>query len=214
MKAWRLWLRRGALVGSIGVVVGAVLAFDVISRGEREMEQSDQSFDRGDLVASLVHARRAAALYVPGAPHVKAAYARLIAIATGSESTGRLEMARRAWGAVRGSVLETQSSGERHYLESATNRLAVLYAPSKEGLMGSSGADQPGSLEAEPEQLGPRWFSAAALVIGLLATALGLAALARFGLDSEGQPRWREAGWALILLMVGVACWTLVVFRA
>jgi hypothetical protein len=197
----------------LSVVLASVLAFDIISRGELEMEQSDRSFHGGDLVASLVHARRAAALYVPGAPHVKAAHDRLIAIAQGSESTGRTDIARRAWGAVRASALETQSFGARRDLEMADYRLAVL-GISKEGLSSGSGTSQPASVEALPGPVGPRWPWTAVLVAGLLATVAGLAAMARWGIDSAGHLRWRRAGWALFLFIAGVACWTLVLVRA
>jgi hypothetical protein len=202
------------MLAVLGAALASLLTFDIISRGELEMEQSDRSFHGGDLVASLAHARRAAALYVPGAPHVKAARDRLIAIAQGSESTGRTDIARRAWGAVRSCALETQPFGSRQDLQRAGSRLAVLTAASKDGRSSRPGMSQPGSLEVLPGPVGPRWPWTAVLVAGLLTTVAGLAVMARSGTDSAGHLRWRPAGWALALFVVGVACWTLAMVGA
>jgi hypothetical protein len=210
-----LWMRGGVLLLLLGVLLLGRVVIDLISRGEREMAESDRSFHRGDLVTALTHARRAAALYVPGAPHVEAAYSRLVAIATGSESMGRPDMARRAWGAVRGAALETRHVRlpHRKHLEFANHRLAVLGTALRVA-PGSGPVAEPSRFESLPSEHTPRWPWVAALLGGLLAAAVGLATLARYGFDSEGNIQWRRAGWSLFLLTVGAACWTLVVVRA
>lgn len=203
------------LAASLGVLLIGALTLDLALRGEREMDQSDRCFHRGDLVSAVAHARRAAVLYVPGAPHVDSAYARMVAIAFGSESMGKTDMARRAWAAVRAAALETRHLWVPHsrYLQLANHRLAVLEAAARTAP--SSGPQRGDSaVESFPREHTPRWHWAVALVGGLLAAGAGLAALAVWGLDSEGRVRWRRAGWSLFLLAVGAACWTLAAVRA
>jgi hypothetical protein len=90
----RVGWRKPAALGLLLVVMAlTVITVHAISRGEREMTLSDAAFRHADLELALAHARRAAVLYAPGAPHVDAAFARLVAIAVGSEATGRPESA-------------------------------------------------------------------------------------------------------------------------
>ncbi len=89
------------------VVAGVVLTF----RGRDEMSQSDMAFHDGRLRDSVVHARQAALAYVPGSAHVKAAYARLVAIAKGAESSGDRELAKIAWDTLRLVHVQTSYPG-------------------------------------------------------------------------------------------------------
>src|ERR1041385_469444 len=106
-----VWFRRTALGMLLAVLVLATLTARMIVEGEAELKASDASFDRGDLAEATLHARRAATLYAPGAPHVAAAFERLRAIALGAEASGNVNMARRAWGASRGALLERRNIG-------------------------------------------------------------------------------------------------------
>src|SRR5262249_35209239 len=77
------WLRRLAFTFLVGVLLFGGLTARVLVEGEREIEKSDAAWNRGDLRDAALYARRSATLYAPGAPHVRAAYARLSAIAIG-----------------------------------------------------------------------------------------------------------------------------------
>jgi hypothetical protein len=102
----RLWLLR-ALAASLALgLLAAVLTVSTLRQGEAALLESDAAFDRGELTASLEAAQLAASRYVPGAPHLALAEARLRAIALGAETEGRDELARRAWAALRAAELE------------------------------------------------------------------------------------------------------------
>ncbi|MET0411412.1 MAG: hypothetical protein ABW217_08940, partial [Polyangiaceae bacterium] len=89
------------LVVALGLVSFALGTFRTLERGQQELARSDAAFDRGALEPALLHARRAALLYVPGASHVTAAYERIRAIALGSERAREPVMAAAAWRAMR-----------------------------------------------------------------------------------------------------------------
>src|SRR5690242_19018897 len=112
-----LWLRRAALGLLLAVLLLATLTGRMVIEGEAALRTSDAAFDRDDLAEAMLHARRVAILYAPGAPHVAAAFARLRAIALGAEALGDINMARRAWGAVRGAALETRHLTVPHQAE-------------------------------------------------------------------------------------------------
>jgi hypothetical protein len=216
VNAAGLWLRRVALGLTVTLLALAVLTARVVYDGERELRLSDAAFDRGDVRAATVHARRAAALYVPGAPHIGPAYARLTAIAVGAEAAGDQVVAKRAWGAVRGAALETRHlwvvrSSE---LDEANRNLARL-----ESL--ADRASGPGAARAMQEALGrlrqddaPRTPWVAALVLGFLLAAVGLALVGWRGVTADGQIVLGNAKLGLVLAVIGAACWTLAAYRA
>lgn len=124
------WLRGIALSWMLAVLALGALTARAVSDGEAQMTKSDRAFNQGDLGAALEHARRAAVAYAPGAPHVAAAYARLMAIAVGAEAQGNRALTLRAWRDVRGAALETRHvwTPHRHELERANRNLARLEA--------------------------------------------------------------------------------------
>ncbi|MBN1610663.1 MAG: hypothetical protein JW940_28800 [Polyangiaceae bacterium] len=199
----------------IAVIALAVVTMHAVSRGEREMTLSDAAFRRADLELALAHARRAAVLYAPGALHVDAAYKRLVAIAVGSEATGRPQTAVRAWRAVRGAILETQHLWipRRDLLQRSNHRLAALEAVearvSAEGPVAD--LELAAALQANPA---PRLGWTAILISGLLLWCAGIAGIAMRGVGPDGAWRLREARWAVLVLVLGVACWTLAVLQA
>lgn len=216
MKANTPWQRSAALVLVLAVGALTVITLHAVASGEREMALSDAAFRRADLQAALVHARRAAVLYAPGAPHTEAAYARLVAIAVGSEATGRPEMAERGWRAVRGAILETQHVWvPRHsLLLRANRRLAVLQTPA-----GTPDSEPRRAQGSEPvaelsQNPAPRLGWTLILVSGLSLWSAGLAVFATRGIGPDGTVRLRQARWGLLAFAVGVACWTLAVLQA
>jgi hypothetical protein len=209
--------RRSAASGLLLVVVGlTVVTVHAVSRGEQEMELSDVAFRRADLELALAHARRAAVLYAPGAPHVDAAYARLVAIAVGSEATGRAQTAERAWRAVRGAILETQHFWipRADLLERANRRLAALESASERADSIGEHASDPEPIAALQVNPAPRLEWTAILISGLLLWCVGLAGIAIRGVGPDGAWRLRGARWAVLMLALGVACWTLAVVQA
>jgi hypothetical protein len=210
------WRRLAALGLLLPVIVLAVITVHASSRGEREMVLSDAAFRRADLELAVAHARRAAILYAPGAPHVEAAYARLVAIAVGSEATGRPQTAERAWRAVRGAILETQHLWipRRDLLERANHRLAALERSALGHDSDAQRVSDPEPIAALEANPATRLGWSGILVSGLLLWCAGLAGLALRGVGADGAWRLGQARWALLMLALGVACWTLAVLQA
>jgi hypothetical protein len=206
-----VWLHRVALGMLLGVVILGVLTARIVARGEAELRRSDVAFDRGDLREAVLYARRAAALYAPGAPHVPSAYARLSAVALGAEASGDPEVARQAWGAMRGAALETRHlwTPRSADLERANANLARLAAMPAGGDHGRQSLRDRLARDDAPQA---PWVLVLGAGFGLFSAGLGLFALR--GLTPAGKISGR-AGWAALgLAVMGVACWTLAVYRA
>ena len=204
------WLSRVALALLASVILLSALTARVVTEGERHLAESDGAFDRGDLRESILHARSAAILYAPGAPHVAAAYARLEAIAIGAEASGQPEIARQAWGAVRSAAIET-----RHVVDPHRADLARANASLARLAAASPGRRSRGALAAafsRDETLRARWVAVLGVGFGLFALGLGVLALQGFGV--RGEPRPRILALAGALLAAGAASWTLAVLRA
>jgi hypothetical protein len=135
-----------AVALAMALVVFALATQRAVSRAEEEMRASDAAFNAGQIELAVRHARRAATLYVPGAGHVDAAYARLRAAAVGAERARDLALAMTAWRAVRAAALESQHvwlPRPRELLDANVN-LARLAGPAPAGVGAEFRAAQPG----------------------------------------------------------------------
>jgi hypothetical protein len=209
------WLRRIALVLVLAVLGLATLTARVVIDGERALARSDEAFDRGDVRAATLHARRAAVLDAPGAQHIRPAYQRLVAIAQGAEAAGERDVAIQAWLAVRGAALETRHIWipRRAELERANGNLARLQVP----------ADGPPELRREAAATArreldrddaPRAPWVVVLATGFFLAIAGLLAIAWRGVAPDGDfvPGTIRVGVGLVL--VGLVCWILAVLNA
>src|SRR5262245_8306252 len=61
----------GALI--VGVIALGTMTARAVRDGNAELRESDLAFNRGDLGAAVLHARRSATAYAPGAPHTRSA---------------------------------------------------------------------------------------------------------------------------------------------
>lgn len=208
MSASFAWLRRLALGMLLFVLLFAMLTARVLVEGEAELRKSDAAFDRGELRDAILYARRSATLYAPGAPHVGAAYARLEAIAVGSEASSQTSVAEQAWGAMRGAALES-----RHFWNPHARELALANA-SLARLQTAAGAGRSRAVRLLSRDDAPRatWIIVLGAGFGLFLAGLGLAV--RQGLGPEGRLNARILALSGLIALLGVACWTLAVFRA
>ena len=103
--------RFGALTLLVLALLVVVSGAFLTARGKDALDKSDRAFDRGDMRESIAFARQSALAYVPGADHVRGAYARLEAIARGAESEGDEVLARVAWDTLRVVVVQTDYLG-------------------------------------------------------------------------------------------------------
>lgn len=202
----------------IGLVIGAATV-RVIAAGEREITLSTAALRQKDPHEAIVHARRAAGWYAPGAPHVSAAYQRLIALAIAAEGLGQTETALFAWNAVRGSALETRWLVTPHEEDLVRANQAIASLMSKApGPLGTR-ADPPSVLEQRYlddllKDEAPRvpWISA--LVAAFGAWTSGAYLFARKAISPTGRILWDKAKLYLALLSLGILVWVLAYFQA
>jgi len=216
MKSMVQWFRRVALGLLIACVGIGLLTARAVEKGEAAVRESDRAFDRGEVHEAAHHARRAAVHYAPGAPHLRAAYDRLRAVAVGAEAAGDRETARFAWNAVRGAVLET-----RHValpfpdeLAAANRALARLEVQSDEPVSRRERLRQLKVAERDLAQAaGSRVGWIALLALGFVVTAAGLAGFALRG--TEGRGRWLDrTRISALVTLVGAVCWAWAVVSA
>jgi hypothetical protein len=206
-----VWLRRVAFALLLLVITLAALTARMVKEGEAALSKSDAAFDRGDLRDAVLYARRAAVLYAPGAPHVPAAYARLTAVAVGAEAAGDADVARLAWGAMRGAALETRHVSTPHAadLERANVALARLEAPPN-----SPPAARSDALARLARDDAPRAPWVVVLGAGFALFCAGIVVAITRGVDPAGRVSAKGAWVAALLSLAGLVCWTLAVYSA
>jgi hypothetical protein len=192
------------------------MTFRVVRDGEAALAESDAAFNRGDLPNAVLYARRAAIAYAPGAPHTRAALARLRAVAVGSEGVGDIASARLAWGAMRGAALETRSftepySTEREEADRALARLLAAPAGTDPEARTRAVAKAREALARIP---GVSPASSLFLLIGFGLAVLGLGFVSVRGLTREGRLIPRAFVLGALVFALGAACWTFAAYRA
>lgn len=205
-------------LAAAGLVVGAATA-RVVYSGEKEIALSTAGLKAGDAHAAAEHARRAAGWYAPGAPHVRVAYQRLLALGTAAEGLGDRDTALFAFRAVRTASIETRwilapHDDDRIRADRAIARIEAE-APRAPGMR----TEPPASvmreqLEALARDEAPATAWVVGLVVGALAWAIGAAMLARTAVGATGAFAWRRALPALVVTAAGVALWLLSIWRA
>ena len=217
MKPMLHWLRRLALMSLVACVGLALLTARAVERGEAAVLASDRAFDQGKLHEAAHYARQAAVYYAPGAPHLRAAYERLRAVAVGAEAAGDRDTARFAWNAMRSAVLET-----RHVrvafpeeLAAANRALARLEVQGDAPVSRRERLVQIKVAERDLSQAaGTRTGWLALLGLGFVATVLGLAGFTLSGAQLRGRAR----PWALctggLVTFLGAVCWAWAVVSA
>ncbi|MCC6553372.1 MAG: hypothetical protein IT372_10175 [Polyangiaceae bacterium] len=201
-----------------GVILGAASARVVIA-GEREIAESTAALRRGDAHGAAVHARRAAGGYAPGAPHVRVAYERLIALATTAEGLGKAEIALLAWRGVRSAAIETRWIVTPHEDDLARANAAIARisaaAPRPPGTRTDPVAVALREhLEALARDEAPRTGWVAALVAGFAAWVAGAIWIVRRAVTVTGSWSFRRATPGVIVCAAGVAAWLLAIWRA
>jgi len=212
------WLRMAALGLLLAVMALAVLTARAVIEGRDQLRESDRAFHAGDLRAATVHARRAAVLYAPGVPHVAEAYARLGAIALGSEAANNPEMAILSYSAMRGAALETRHLWipYKAELERANLGLARLEARGQSPLVpvGTPEQIQERALRALERDDAPRAPWVIGLLLGFALSVFGLVVTVLRGVGRDGRlvPTHARLGFGLAL--IGAACWAIAAWKA
>jgi hypothetical protein len=204
-------------IAALGVVLAAATG-RVTSSGEKEIALSTEALRAGDAHGAAEHARRAAGWYAPGAPHVRVAYERLLAIGTTAEGLGDRETALFAFRGVRTAAIETRWIFTPHAedLEAADRAIARLSteAPRAPGLR----TEPPQTIEREQlEALARDESPRAAWVVVLVAAAFTWAAgalLVARAVGADGAVALRPALPGAVITAAGVAAWLLALWRA
>lgn len=202
----------------VGLVVFAVTA-RVIWAGEAEITESSAALRRGDAQDAVVHARRAAGFYAPGAPHVRVAYERLVTIATAAEGLGDRDLALLAWRGVRTASTETRSFYVPHAADLDRANVAIARI--------EAAAPRPPGTRTEPPQRiedklraalerdeTPRTPWVFALLAGLVAWAGGAAFAVRGATTGVDRVEWSKAKLGALVALGGVIVWVLALWRA
>ncbi|AKT36099.1 hypothetical protein [Chondromyces crocatus] len=215
--------RLGAVLGALWTVtvVGSLLAAVtgwVVFSGEREIGESNEALLQGDAYAATVHARRAAGWYAPGAPHVRVAYMRLIALATTAEGLGNAEIALLAWRGVRTAALETRWLKTPHEDDLARANAAIARL--------SANLPRPPGTRAEPNAVverehlavlskdeAPRAGWVLVLVLGFVGWVGGAIWALRQG-SRAGGLGWKGTAPGIALCVAGIAAWLLAIWQA
>jgi hypothetical protein len=211
-------LRTAKVVLAIAVVVAAVSA-RVILAGEREIALSTAGLRAGDPHEAALHARRAAGYYAPGAPHVRVAYERLIALAVKAESVGDRATALFAWQGVRTAALETRWLVTPHEadLSRANANIARLEA-AQERPPGTrvepASVIERNELDALTRDEAPHVPWVVALVLSFVAWVAGAAIVVRRGVTMTGQIVWDRVRGPAALTAAGVLLWLVALWRA
>lgn len=111
--AWRI-------AASAALVLAALVGWATlraVRTGEDALTAADRALRGGDPGRAIAEAGRSARAYAPGAPHVPAAYQRLIHVARTSEVALDREQALLAWREVRQAALDTRWLAQPHARE-------------------------------------------------------------------------------------------------
>jgi hypothetical protein len=194
----RAWLRPTLLAVAFLAGASALATARVMYEGEGAILETDAAIRQQDWPAATARARVAAGWYAPGAPHVAAAYARLLHIARTCEASNDTDDALPAWRAMRAAAIETEWALQTHgrEIELANTAIARLTAGTPRPLLAHEETDP--QAERRMRQIlarrdAPRAPLIGAIVAGLALVVAGAIGVAARGLSVDGQMSWPGA---------------------
>lgn len=208
--------RRATFVFALALVVAVLgaLALRIVLEGRGALAEGDDAHAAKRPAEAIAAWETAARWYLPGAPHVDEAYARLVHLAS-TEPKHALA----AWRAVRGAARATRSLWTPHAGELADADAAIAKLSADDPEASLAGGDDHAArvawhraaLARDPR---PRAPAAALAAFGLLAWVAGLGALVRRGLDDTGRLVRRPALTAAAFAAGGLVAWALGLYAA
>lgn len=178
--------------------------------GEHEIASSSDALRAGDAASAIVHARAAALWYAPGAPHVRVAYGRLMALGREAEQRKAWDTALASYRAVVTASASTRWWIEPHRAEADEARAAIARIEAKVGARAPLAATEPAAtveqaqLNALAARSGPSPLWKLVLVAAFCVMLAGLVLLLRFGLDETGRLQRARALPALAVAVLGL----------
>jgi hypothetical protein len=187
-------MKRGVAIFAIGLAVIGLIGLRAVVAGRRALADGDDWMLRGKPAEAIRSYEAAARWYVPLAPHVDAAYAKLRALATGPNAL-------LAFRAIRSAARATRSLWQPHAadLAEADAQIAKLEA---------GATPEPwfaGRLAEDPR---PSIAMAALAGLGILLWLVGAAIVVfrRWSMPAGGMP--------FLVIVVGVALWLVGLYNA
>jgi hypothetical protein len=214
----KIFRRAATAVTVVGIAIAAASA-RAIASGEREIALSSDELRAGHPLEAIQHARRAAGWYMPGAPHVRVAYARLAALAIAAEKIGDRDTALFAWRSVRTAALETRWLVTPHAedlarADAAIARLAAALPRPAETRVDPNAEIERDTLAALARDDAPDTAWSVVLVAGVVATIVGALVAARRAVTATGTISWPRALPGLALAAAGAVAYLVAVWRA
>ncbi len=201
---------RAVLFVLLAIAIAGAATLRVVWAGEAEIAKSTRALEKGDPDGAIVHARAAALWYAPGAPHVRVAYGRLLALAREAERRKLWETSLFAYRAIVTASESTKWLITPHARDADEAVRAIARIEARTG-------SRPPGLDTEPteaieasqltalaEDQGPKRIMSAVLAASFLALIGGLAAFLRIGLDETGRVRLAGAVASGIVALAGV----------
>ena len=210
-------MRRALLLIAAVLAIAGVIAGRALYSGNEELAASSQALDDGDPREAIVRARRSAGWYLPGAPHVPAAYARLEALARAAEEHRRDDLALLAWRSVRSAVIDTRAPLADRVAE-ADAQIARLVAKRPNAAEPDSVAMAAHLQELQRHhRVHPLW--SLSLALSLLLGGAGFFMWSGGASDAAGKIArgWLSRSHArtgALMTLAGVALWLLSLWRA
>jgi hypothetical protein len=201
------------------VTVIAVLTMRVVVAGELEIAESTRALVAGDPRGAASHARAAALWYAPGAPHVRVAYARLLALGRAAEEHHDREIALYAYRAITDASASTRwivvpHQGDARQAREAIARIESTAPRPPATALEPAPVIERAQLDELSRETGPRvaWIVALAVAFAVWVGGLGFVLLR--GFDGAGRMLRGRAAVGGAIAAVGLALWIVALYAA
>jgi hypothetical protein len=206
-------LARVLLVLCPAAGVGVLLTARALYEGERELRTAEALSSADKLEDAALHARAAAAWYLPGAPHVPAAYARLIAMARVAEGRGDPVTALYVWRSVRAAALSSRWARIPHGEELALANASIARLAAQQPQPQYARIQDPGELQQQQhvalaQHLGPRLPWVITMLLGCCAMCVGMVYTGRQSFNAKNDRFEAKRLWpGAVVASAGLLAW-------
>jgi hypothetical protein len=213
------WLRVVLRALFVVVLGGAAVTFRVLYAGERAIAASTAALEAGDPNAAIDEARAAATWYAPGAPHVRVAYGRLMALGKEAEARHQKDVALRAYRAVTTASASTTWARTPHAEDAQHAREAIARLEATSDRPIGSATEPASVIEAKllaemAREPGPERTWTVVLAASFAAVLVGIGLVLGRALDETGRLHAKPAWVGGVLAAVGVAGYALALWLA